>query len=152
MPALRERGEDIPLLAQHFLDKHAAIQDKRLDFSPEAVRWLSTQPYPGNVRELENVVERAVTLAPGTSITRADLPAGGDEQQHPPGIPLPTNGFSLDRYLADMEQRILLKALDQTGGIRTKAADIVGMSFRSFRYRLAKYGLGESQDELGGES
>ncbi len=83
---------------------------------------------------------------------RSDLPAGGNEHPHPPGIPLPTSGFSLDRYLSDMEQRILLKALDQTGGIRTKAADIVGMTFRSFRYRLAKYGLSESVDDADSES
>ena len=73
VPPLRERPEDIPVLAGYFLQKHAALQGRRLEFSPEAMRWLAQQSYAGNVRELENMVERGVTLAPGSTVNREDL-------------------------------------------------------------------------------
>jgi len=144
LPALRERSGDAPLLAQHFLEKHAAIQGRHLRIGAEAMRWIASQPYPGNIRELENIVERAVTLSDGPEISRADLPAGGDEASFALEVPLPASGIRLDEYLGDIEQRLLLRALEQSGGVRTRAAELVGMTFRSFRYRLAKYGLVDS--------
>jgi two-component system response regulator PilR (NtrC family) len=140
-PSLRERPEDVPLLAEHFLRKHGALQQRAMELTEEATQWLSRQRYPGNVRELENLIERAVTLAQGDRIERSDFPEGGDEAPPPAAVPLPGHGFDLDRYLADVEKRLLLRALEQAGGVRTNAARLLGMSFRSFRYRLAKYDL-----------
>ena len=147
LPPLRERPEDIPLLADHFLQKHCALEGKRVSFAPEVLRWICSQPYPGNVRELENVVERAVTLAVGDRIELGDLPETGSGPRLMPAT-LPTEGLDLDAHLADVEKRLLVQALDQAGS-RTSAAKLLGMSFRSFRYRLAKYGLGDPEDSLG---
>ena len=154
MPPLRDRPEDIPLLAEHFLVKHGALAGRRLTFSPEVLRWIAQQRYPGNVRELENVVERAVTLAMGARITLADLPDAVDPpaEDTPRTVTLPPNGMDLDAFLGDTEQRLLLEALERAGGVRIRAARLVGMSFRSFRYRLAKYGLGDAGDADASES
>jgi two-component system, NtrC family, response regulator PilR len=155
LPPLRERSGDIPLLAEHFLEKHAALAGKHLDISREAMRWIASQPYPGNVRELENVIERAVTLAIGAHIELADLPIPSMRPDAmpigPSHVELPPQGVELDSYLADLEKNVLLRALDQAGGVRTKAAALVGMSFRSFRYRLAKYGIAGPDDGPDGE-
>jgi two-component system response regulator PilR (NtrC family) len=153
LPPLRKRPEDIPLLADYFLQKHSALQRKRLSFSPEALRWIANQAFPGNVRELENVVERAVTLGSSPVIALADLPYEDKSSKSPSSesIPLiPNGGLDLDGYLADLEKHVLLLALEKSGGVRKRAAKLVRMSFRSFRYRLAKYGLdkGEEDDEL----
>jgi len=150
IPPLRDRAEDVPVLAEHFLAKHSALQGKRLAISPEALRWIVSQSYPGNVRELENVIERAVTLASGDRIELQDLPDEAQSLPPPARVAIPALGFDLDGYLADLERQLLVKALEQAGGVRTAAAKLVGMSFRSFRYRLAKYGLGDADD--GGES
>ncbi|HET8936447.1 MAG TPA: sigma-54 dependent transcriptional regulator [Polyangiales bacterium] len=149
LPPLRERTEDIPLLAEHFLTKHAATQDKRLSFAPDALRHLLALPLRGNVRELENLVERAVTLSIGPRIELADLTLQPTTAEVAPRmrIPeLPETGFDLDGYLAEVERQILLSALAQASGVRTDAAKLLRMSFRSFRYRLAKYGLSELAD------
>jgi two-component system response regulator PilR (NtrC family) len=100
------------------------------------------------VRELENVVERAVTLATGPRITLADLPDALDPGRLPAprAVSLPTDGMDLDAFLAETEQRLLLEALERSGGVRKRAARLVGMTFRSFRYRLTKYGLGDTDD------
>ncbi len=149
LPPLRERPEDIPLLALHFVQKHAALAGRRLELSPEALAWLVRQPYPGNVRELENAVERAVTLARGDRITLEDLPGGGEAHVLPgPGDVAIGEGFDLDAYLGEIERKLLVRALDAAGGVRTEAARLLGTTFRSLRYRLAKYGLGESADEI----
>ncbi|HET6334047.1 MAG TPA: sigma-54 dependent transcriptional regulator [Polyangiales bacterium] len=150
LPALRERPEDISLLADHFLTKHAAAQNKRLSFAPDALRWLVAQSFRGNVRELENLVERAVTLTLGVRIELPDLT--GDTLTGVPtlaaaSVQIPDAGFDLDGHLAAIERQVLIAALAKTGGVRKDAATLLRMTFRSFRYRLAKYGLGDS-DEL----
>ena len=144
IPALRQRLEDIPVLAEHFLRKHGALQGKRLTISAEAMRWIATRPYPGNVRELENVVERAVTLARSSQIELGDLRDASTPPAMPAGLlaSLPEAGFDLDAHLAEVERDILEQALAKAAGNRTKAAKLLGMSFRAFRYRLAKYGFG----------
>jgi two-component system response regulator PilR (NtrC family) len=149
LPALRERPEDIPLLADHFLLKHGAAQNKRLGFSPDALRWLVAQSFRGNVRELENLVERAVTLALGARIELPDLT--GDTLAGLPvlataPVQIPDEGFDLDGHLANIERQVLVGALAKAGGVRKDAATLLRMSFRSFRYRLAKYGLGDSDE------
>ena len=149
VPPLRDRAEDIPVLAGYFLQKHAALQGRRLEFSLEAMRWMAQQSFAGNVRELENMVERGVTLALGNTVEREDL---GDT--HPSKMAgnaprIPEGRFDLDEYLGQVEKELLLRALDQAGGVRTKAAELLGMSFRQFRYRLAKHISPEVGDVAG---
>jgi two-component system response regulator PilR (NtrC family) len=149
VPPLRDRPEDIPVLAEYFLQKHSALQGRRLEFSPEAMRWLAQQPYAGNVRELENIVERGVTLAPSNTVNREDL---GDTHPSKKAISLtqiPEGRFDLDEYLTQVEKELLFRALDQAEGVRTKAAGLLGMSFRQFRYRLAKHISPEVGDVTG---
>jgi two-component system response regulator PilR (NtrC family) len=148
-PPLRDRPEDIPVLAEYFLQKHSALQSRRLEFSPEAMRWLAQQPYAGNVRELENIVERGVTLAPSNTVNREDL---GDTHPSKKAVSLtqiPEGRFDLDEYLTQVEKELLFRALDQAEGVRTKAAELLGMSFRQFRYRLAKHISPEVGDVTG---
>jgi two-component system response regulator PilR (NtrC family) len=156
LPALRERREDIPLLASHFLQKHSAMERKRLSFSSEALRFITEQSYPGNVRELENTVERAVALASEPYVVRADLLGGiqEDSQHAASGAALsllPPEGIDLDGHLGQIEKQLLVQALERTGGNRTSAAKLLGTSFRSLRYRLVKYGLSDEALSGAGE-
>ena len=139
IPPLRERAEDIPLLAEHFLKKYAALQGRNLELSQEAIRWLMDQFFGGNVRELENIVERGVTLAPGPQVTVEDLGDLHPKKRSSSISQIPEAGFELDTYMGQVEKEILFRALEQAGGIRKNAAELLGMSFRQFRYRLAKY-------------
>jgi two-component system response regulator PilR (NtrC family) len=152
LPPLRERKEDIPTLANHFLQKHSALEGKRLSFSPEAVRLIAEQDYPGNVRELENTVERAVALASEPYVVRADLLGTEHSDQDAPLTPatpiLGPEGIDLDAVLGHVERSLLVQALERTGGNRTNAAKLLKTSFRSLRYRLVKFGL--SDETLGG--
>ena len=148
-PPLRERPEDIPVLAEYFLEKHMALQGRRLEFSPEAMRWLAQQSYAGNVRELENIVERGVTLAPGNTVGREDLGDTHPSKKTASMSQIPEADFDLDNYLTQVEKELLFRALDQAGGVRKKAAELLGMSFRQFRYRLAKHISPEVGDTAG---
>ena len=147
LPALRKRREDIAILASFFVEKHAAQQGKTLTIEAEALRFLEAQDFPGNVRELENMVERAVTLSIGERITVDDFTLGGSKEI-PSLVPIqmPSEGMDLDDYLARVEKAVLIQSLEQAGGVRTAAAKSLGMTFRSYRYRLAKYGLGDPND------
>ncbi len=151
VPPLRERREDIRLLAEHFLLRCAAEQSKDVRaLSPDALRALEAYPFPGNVRELENVVERAVALASGQTIGLGDLPrelSGAAAQPTPSLVALPEEGFNLDDVLGEIERRLLLQALERTGGVRTQAAKLLGVTLRSLRYRLQKHALGEADDD-----
>jgi two-component system, NtrC family, response regulator PilR len=156
LPPLRERREDIPILVDHFVRKFAAEHGRKISgVDPDAMSALMSHSYPGNVRELENLIERAVTLAPADRIPVDTLPApnpltaagagalGSAEQ------PLPEAGIDLEKLLEDFERGILIKALERTGGNRTEAARILGVTFRSLRYRLSKLGItgGEGSSE-----
>jgi DNA-binding NtrC family response regulator len=126
LPSLRERAEDIPLLAEHFLERAAGTLGKRrLGFSADAVAWLVKQRWPGNVRQLENVVERAATLAKGPSITPADL---STDFVDPVGA-----GAGLRATLEDVEQRYIERVLDETKGDKNAAARILGVSVRTLQ-------------------
>jgi two-component system response regulator PilR (NtrC family) len=147
LPALRERPEDIPLFLAHFLARFAAELGRgpvRLD--DEALRLVLSYRYPGNVRELANVVERAVTLADGDVVDARVLPASlrDPAQQQPPAAAaaLPDAGLDLQAHLDAIERRLLEEALRRAGGVKTEAARILSVTFRSLRYRLAKYGIG----------
>ncbi len=138
IPPLRERKEDIPLLVEHFLKK---ISNQPRKITPEAMRVLMGYPWKGNVRELENVIERIALLTEKEEITPAELPneiAGyADETKEIPE--LTAEGVDIDKIIGDIEKRYLFKALEKSGGVKKEAAKLLNLSFRSFRHRLAKY-------------
>ncbi|HEB95273.1 MAG TPA: sigma-54-dependent Fis family transcriptional regulator [Sedimenticola thiotaurini] len=138
MPPLRERSEDIPLLVDHFLGRiaHRNRIDKPV-LDAGAMRALRSHPYPGNVRELENILERAVALCEGGHITEDDIQLPHSDQTTLPEAA----GRPLDNYLEEVERAEILKALEATKWNRTAAAKRLGMSFRQLRYRLGKLGI-----------
>jgi two-component system response regulator PilR (NtrC family) len=143
LPALRERMEDLPLLVHHFVEKYARELGKAVrGVSEDAMQRLRAHPYPGNVRELENVIERAVALTRSEWLEAESLPpallASADERA---ARALPHGGVQLDHLVADYERGLLLEALRRAGGVKKRAAQLLGISFRSFRYRLEKLGL-----------
>jgi two-component system response regulator PilR (NtrC family) len=144
LPPLRERPGDVALLARHFLSKMVEeLGRPGLRFSPAALQALENYRFPGNVRQLENIVERAATLSDGDEIGMDALPAAlrGESEAAPVGEVVIGPGFSLERLIDESERRYLLAALQKAGGVRVRAAELLGLSFRSFRYRLAKHGL-----------
>ena len=150
VPPLRGRKDDIRPLAEHFLKQCSAEQGKDIrGLSPDALRTLEGYDFPGNVRELENVLERAVALAKGVTIGLGDLPgelAGAASQATPELVVLAKDGCNLDEVLGEVERRLLLQALERSGGVRTQAAKLLGVTLRSLRYRLQKHALGDAGD------
>ncbi|MFO0583158.1 MAG: sigma-54 dependent transcriptional regulator [Anaeromyxobacter sp.] len=146
VPALRERREDLPVFFAHFLARFAAEQGKPVPaVSLEAERLLLAHDYPGNVRELANVVERAVTLCEQDTIRAEDLPpALRGPSASPPAeaSALPAAGLDLQAHLDAIERTLLVQALERAGGVKTEAARTLSLTFRSLRYRLAKFGIG----------
>jgi len=146
LPPLRERREDIPLLADHFLAKYNEQMNKEISgVSREAMDLLLHHDWPGNIRELENALERAVALEATPTILPDSLPAGirGDapRAQAAPAEALPESGFDLEAHVKEIERGYIAEALKKAGGVQVKAADLLGMSFRSFRYYVKKYNL-----------
>ncbi len=146
MPSLRERQEDIPLLVEHFLKKFAGSSSEPEIITPAALKLLMTYPFPGNVRELENIVERCVVLG-NQVIDRECLPSQIVNFQSPAPtcneFVIPAEGMNLEAYLDGLEKMLLLQALERSGGVKKRAAELLGLSFRSIRYRLAKFGMDE---------
>ncbi len=140
LPALRERREDIPALVEHILSRLTAGNGAdQPTLAPEALEALQAYDFPGNVRELENILERAMTLCENQCITAADLqlPAGpGTSEPGQAATPLP-----LEPYLGHVEKETILKALAQTRNNKTAAARLLGISFGALRYRMKKLGL-----------
>lgn len=148
LPALRERREDIPLLARFFLERFRKSMEKPIDgIEPEAMRRLESYDWPGNVRELENTIERAVALESGPRITVGVLPAkvagysveltGGQDGE----FVLPPGGIDFEAHMAEFERRNLAAALESAGGVRTRAADLLKISYRSFRHYAKKHNI-----------
>ncbi|MBX3129541.1 MAG: sigma-54-dependent Fis family transcriptional regulator [Polyangiaceae bacterium] len=153
LPPLRDRREDIPLLVERFVRKFARELGKEtLGLTPDALRALERYAFPGNVRELENIIERGVALAASRAIGLGDLPPEVSGTASGPGptlLALPPEGVQLEEVLAEVERRFLVEALERTGGVRKHAAKLLGVTFRSLRYRLAKHALGD--DEADGD-
>jgi two-component system response regulator PilR (NtrC family) len=145
LPPLRDRWEDIPLLARNFLELFATRAGRPvMGIAPEAMETLMAYSWPGNVRELENVIERAVALTTGDEVRVDGLPASVRRPPPPPGLPrveVPPEGLDLEQVVADLERNLMQDALQKSGGVQTKAAQLLGINFRSFRYRAKKYGL-----------
>jgi two-component system response regulator PilR (NtrC family) len=135
VPALRERGEDIPELAAHIMQRLGAKADM-LDES--AIRALQNYHFPGNVRELENMLERAVTLSAGNQITESDLAIRAGE---PEAEKATTTGTYLGHQIEDVQRQAIVEALEQTRYNKTAAAKILGLTFRQLRYRIKKLGI-----------
>src|SRR3989337_1816772 len=153
-PPLRERKEDIPHLVRHFIDKFNRVLGKAVSKPTEdAFSALMDYDYPGNVRELENIIERAVTLAEGPEAGIEQLPAhvranagqsgsaAAAEGREP--LSVPVGGMDLEKTVEDFEKAIITDALKKSGGVKKKAAELLGLSFRSMRYKLGKYGISE---------
>jgi two-component system response regulator PilR (NtrC family) len=149
VPALRERREDIPLLARHFLERFRKTMEKPIDgISPEAMSKLEACDWPGNVRELENTMERAVALEAGKEISVRVLPdrilgyggasSGAGVSQ---GIEIPGDGVDFEKVVATTERMYLQAALEKAGGVRTRASEFLKITYRSFRHYAKKHSL-----------
>jgi two-component system response regulator PilR (NtrC family) len=175
-PPLRDRKGDIPMLADHFLKKISTRYKKTLDgFEPDVLTAFQNYEWPGNIRELENSIERTVTLESGPKVSTHSLPTailasiknykGGSIDSsasaaaHAKEIHLPAPDFTvgpinLDQILGNVEKTYLISALEHTGGVKKRAADLLGITFRSIRYRLKKLGVdykdpeGEPAEEI----
>jgi two-component system response regulator PilR (NtrC family) len=152
LPPLRERREDVPLLADHFLAKYAEQMQKPVTgISRDALDLLVRYDWPGNIRELENVIERAVALEATPAILSDSLPPAirGDAARNAavssattaPADVLPASGFDLEAHVKEIERGYIAEALKRANGVQVKAAELLGMSFRSFRYYVKKYNL-----------
>ncbi len=153
MPPLRERREDVPLLVEHFVKKFSAEHGQPIaGVEPAAMSALTAYSFPGNVRELENLVERAVTLTADGRITLDTLPEVSTVGRSAAAVApdLPQAGFDLEREVESFERNLILKALERTGGNRTEAGRLLGITFRSMRYRLSKLGISGGEGPAGG--
>ena len=142
IPSLRQRKDDIPMLAHHFIEKYNAVDGRNVkSLTKPALGKLMQFPFPGNVRELENVMERAVLLAEGEMIRETDLLLE-DQLRGVTETPEPTNALSADMLtgpLKEVEKKIIFRTLDQTNGNRTHAAKVLGISVRTLRNKLNEY-------------
>jgi two-component system response regulator PilR (NtrC family) len=147
LPSLRERMDDIPLLAEHFVARFAEQMGKPITgISGAALARLKGYGWPGNIRELENAMERAVALEQTPTILTDSLPEGLAARDPEPTTAaateaFPDAGFDLERHVQDIEREYIAEALRRAGGVKVKAAELLGMSFRSFRYYTKKYNL-----------
>jgi two-component system, NtrC family, response regulator PilR len=158
-PALRERTDDIPLLANHFLKKYNDRLGKQIGgISAEAMELLKKYDYPGNVRELENIIERTVALEGGATVLPESLPPfvntpSGRKLASTHEIQITDEGLDLDKIMGQIEKELLIKAIHAAGGVKKKAAKLLNITFRSMRYRVEKYSLGSlGDDDLEDES
>ncbi len=145
LPPLRERREDIPPLAHHFLKKYRAENARpELGFTKEAMQVLLDCPWPGNVRQLENTVERAVVLAPGNEIDISLLPDAVRSRAargQIPAVPNLDDGVSFRDYIAEVERQVLVETLDRVDGIQKRAAELLGLKPTTLNEMLKRHGI-----------
>jgi len=142
VPPLRERREDVELLASHFLKKYASAAQKSIvRLAPESLHALRAYDWPGNVRELENTIERAVALESGQELN-VELDSGRPRPATNSSSPNVTqDGLDFEKYVAEIERALIESALEQSGGVQTRAAELLKISYRSFRHLLKKYNI-----------
>jgi two-component system response regulator AtoC len=148
LPPLRERPEDIPALTSHFLGKYKERHGIKVgSVSPEAMTVLMDYPWPGNVREMENAIERSVLLAEGENITVSALPPAVREKMGSasPGTALKkgiySDSLSIKKAARDMEEYLIRRALERSHGNRTHAAELLELSHRALLYKIKEYGI-----------
>jgi DNA-binding NtrC family response regulator len=155
LPPLRDRRDDIPLLARAFLERFRTTMGKPVKgISPEAMVLLEAYDWPGNVRELENTMERSVALETGDVISAAVLPEKiarrAPETRETPvraddgqdaSLQIPDGGLDLEKHIQELERAYIVAALGQCDGVGTRAADLLKMSYRSFRHYSKKYNI-----------
>jgi two-component system response regulator PilR (NtrC family) len=152
-PSLRSRPEDIPALINYFLKKYNERMGKNISgVSAEAMALLKKYDYPGNVRELENIIERTVALETGSTVLPESLPPmvntpTGRRLASSHDIQVTEEGLDLDKIVGQIEKELLIKAIHAAGGVKKRAAKLLGITFRSMRYRLEKYNLGTMNEE-----
>jgi len=149
VPPLRERRSDIPVLIDYFLKKHTRGTDRKVVINADARRILDDYSYPGNVRQLESALERAVLLCENDTITVADLPPEMTQSSMPAAagelFKLPPEGVNFE----DVERSLILQAMDRTDNNITKSARLLGLTFRTLQYRLEKFGIKKDEDGTG---
>ena len=154
-PSLRDRVDDIPLLANYFLKKYNDRLSKNIaSINTEAMAMLKKYDYPGNVRELENIIERTVALEGGAEILPESLPPfvnspSGRKRASSHEIEVTEDGIDLDNVMGQIEKELLIKAIHTAGGVKKRGAKLLGITFRSMRYRVEKYSLGTIGDDEG---
>jgi DNA-binding NtrC family response regulator len=155
LPPLRDRRSDVPLLASHFLAKYAPLSGARVkEISREAMEVLLDYSWPGNIRQLESAIERAVLLCDGDRITPRDLPAevlarksigrAGERAGRADRFEIPTEGINFDQF----ERELIMQAMERADGVIAKAAKLLGMSYRTLQYRLEKFGMKKGESHL----
>ena len=151
LPPLREWKADIPFIANYFCEKYSKEMGKPIHgIDPEVITRLLAYDFSGSIRELENIIERAVAVARSSTITVASLPllgrepAGGDVIDEMPTAEI-TDGFCLDDYVSEIERRLIVSALAKARGVKTDAAKLLGISFRAIRYKIDKYGIEDAE-------
>jgi DNA-binding NtrC family response regulator len=140
VPPLRQRRDDIAVLMDYFLHKHSAPGGRPMKISADARKLLMDYAWPGNVRQLESAIERAMLLAEGDEITIEDLPVeirSSVRTEGSGGFKLPPEGISFE----ELERSLIIQAMEQTGWNITRAAKLLGLSFRTLQYRLDKFGI-----------
>jgi two-component system response regulator PilR (NtrC family) len=143
LPALRQRRDDIPLLADHFLARLNASMGKKIDrISDEALKKMEMYDWPGNVRELENAMERAFILETSNELSAQHLPESVATNPRMRGVTdFPEEGFDLEAYVENLQKGFLEEALRRSDGIQVKAAELLRMTYRSFRHYMQKYNI-----------
>ncbi len=140
LPALRERRSDVPVLIDYFLQKHTRGTNRKVTLDKDAKRILENYGYPGNVRQLESALERAVLLCENNTITAEDLPPEMSQSSRPAAandlFKLPAEGINFE----DVERSLIMQAMDRTDNNITKSAKLLGLTFRTLQYRLEKFG------------
>ena len=147
IPPLRERKDDIPILVDHFIAKYGTrLSRDSMSISRDALRALMDYPWPGNVRELENTIERAMVLADSDRIEVENLPEKLREEREPVALPMFGDDLSIKKATDTIERELIRRALEKTGGNRTRAAELLEISHRALLYKIKEYGLGQSSD------
>jgi DNA-binding NtrC family response regulator len=151
LPPLRERRSDIPVLIEYFLKKHTRGTDRKITIAPDARRILDDYSYPGNIRQLESALERAILLCENDTVTVEDLPPEMTSGSRPAAsgdlFKLPPEGVNFE----DVERSLIMQAMDRTDNNITKSAKLLGLTFRTLQYRLEKFGFKKDGDQPEGE-